>query len=295
MEAAAVLARLLQYLAVAAVGGGSLFVIGDARRPGPTLRLVRGAAAAGALGVVAWLMAQMGQIGDAPSDAFDVARVWSLATETGFGRAALLRLALLTAAGLLTLRSRAQPAWRTLALLGCAAAATFAWTGHGASDDGFPGLLHLTADVLHALAATAWIGALFVLAERLRGPDVRLAADSLRAFSRRGIAIVAVIAVTGTINSWFLVGLNGVAHLAEAAYGRLLLVKLAVFGLMLALAAANRYRLSSALDRALATGDAGQAKRAVALSVGLETLLAVAVLALVSWMGTVPPTAHAGG
>ena len=52
-----------------------------------------------------------------------------------------------------------RPSWPLLAGLGGAAAASFAWTGHGAD-----GRVHTGADVVHLLAAMIWLGALPVLA-----------------------------------------------------------------------------------------------------------------------------------
>jgi len=69
-----------------------------------------------------------------------------------------------------------------------------------------------------------------------------------------------------------------------------LLIKLVLFILMLGLAAANRWRLTPALDRAIADGAPPPGALVVALS--LETLFGAGVLALVSWLGTLSPPAH---
>ena len=62
------------------------------------MRLVRFAAGCGGLATLGWLMAQAAQIGEGPSDAFDPGLVWSLTVDTGFGRAAAVRLGLFLAA-----------------------------------------------------------------------------------------------------------------------------------------------------------------------------------------------------
>jgi putative copper resistance protein D len=76
----------------------------------------------------------------------------------------------------------------------------------------------------------------------------------------------------------------------------LLLAKLALFGLMLALAAANRWRLTPALAAAVAGGDAEDidtdpdaALAAMRRSLIIEALAALAILALVAWFGTLEP------
>src|SRR3546814_8655355 len=62
-----------------------------------------------------------------------------------------------------------------------------------------------------------------------------------------------VIAATGLINSQMIVGAENLGRSLSSPYGQLLLAKLALFALMLALAAANRWRLTPAL--AAAAGD----------------------------------------
>lgn len=273
----AVAARLIQYGAVAVVGGSSLALAREPSTPWP-----RGATLAAALvglaGVAVWLVSEtLGITGD-PGD------VWSMTLDTSFGRAALVRMLLLTAAALAALPRR--PSWPLLAGLGGAAAASFAWTGHGAD-----GVIHLGADILHLLAAMIWLGALPVLA--LQGLDRRepaRASRALHSFSAIGPALVGLIVLSGLINTWILVGPAGLLHLTDSLYGGLLLAKLGLFATMLALAAANRWRLTPALDRAVALG--APPPRALIAALVLETLLGLAVLGLVAWMGTLPPPAH---
>ena len=301
VDAAAVVARLMQFVAAAVLGGSALFflygVTPEQRARWPSF-LVRLAALLGAAGTLGWLMAQTAQIGDEPADALDPAKVWSVAAETGFGRITLVRLTLFLLGFALTLgRWRGRGSWLALALLGMAASATFAWTGHGARDAGLPGVVHLFADVLHLVAASIWIGALAVLAVLvLIAVRIPLAAEAGRAvltglvrFSGIGVAVVAVLVASGLANSWFLVGVGGLGGLLTTPYGQLLLVKLALFGLMIALAAANRYGLTPQLDRAMQDGASTTLYRPVVASVLTETTLAVLVLATVSWLGTLSP------
>jgi putative copper resistance protein D len=301
VDAAAIGARLLQFTAAAVLGGGALFflygVTPEPRGRWPSL-LVRLAALLGAAGTLGWLMAQTAQIGDAPADAVDLAKVWSVAAETGFGRVTVVRLALFLFGWTLTFgRWRGRGFWLALALLGFAASASFAWTGHGASDAGLPGILHLFADVLHLVAATTWIGALAVLSVLVlvaaRNPPAaepgRAALTGLVRFSTIGVGVVAVLVASGLVNSWFQVGPGGLGRLLTTHYGQLLLVKIALFGLMLALAAVNRYRLTPRLDRTLQDDAHAAPYRPVVASVLTETALAVLVLVAVSWLGALPP------
>jgi putative copper resistance protein D len=177
---------------------------------------------------------------------------------------------------------------------GAVALATLAWTGHGAMDDGARGWLHLASDVVHLFAAGAWVGALvaFVtLSARIEEPaadNVELLTRTASGFARIGTAIVLALVVTGAINYVLIVGptLHG---LLTTLYGRLFAAKLALFVGMLALAGANRYLLTPALAAAPAAGLHRRAVHALRRSLWTEASVALLVLALVSWLGTLSP------
>ncbi len=147
---------------------------------------------------------------ESASAAFDPAAVRSLATGTRFGRAALARLVLLLAA-LAALALFARP-WRATAVLGLLATLSFAWTGHGAADDGPAGLLHLGADLAHLAAAApvAWgAGAagdpLDPLRPQSRTRRRRGGQSRPGALQRHRPAVVAVLVLSGlrpTAGSW---------------------------------------------------------------------------------------------
>lgn len=305
LEAAVVVSRLLQFAAAAILTGAALFFLygprlaPSARWP---IRLLAVAAATGAAGTLAWLILQAAQLGDTPSAALDPAAVWSVAADTSFGRAAGFRLVLLLAALAATLRrARGRTSWLAFAVLGGAASASFAWTGHGARDEGLAGAIHLLADVLHLLAASVWIGALAGLSglvwQARRRSNPQAAQDSLTGlvrFSAIGLAVLAVLVGSGLVNSWYLIGWAGIGRVPATLYGQLLLAKLALFTIMLALAAANRWRHTPQLELALkGSGAGGATVHSVMISVVTETALALTVLALVSWLGTLSPPMEA--
>ena len=72
-------------------------------------------------------------------------------------------------------------------------------------------------------------------------------------------------------------------------YGQLLLAKLVLFGAMLVLASLNRFRLTPALEQAMPGGDQRGALSALRLSLGIEVVCAIVILALVAWLGTLEP------
>jgi copper resistance protein D len=123
----------------------------------------------------------------------------------------------------------------------------------------------------------------------------RILHAALHGFSGVGTLAVALLILSGAVNSLFLVGLDRISGLWTTLYGGLLLAKLGVFGLMLALAASNRFLLTPGLSDALDEPEG--LKAAVARLKGslvLETLLALALLGLVAIMGTLAPVSVGG-
>ena len=294
--------RLGLYVTIGAVFGISLFALyglpaADLRAL--PLRAIVGVGAGGglvlsSLGICA-LAAGMAATPLAALKADDLRAMIGMAG--GIGQAwearALALAALIALAALV--RSRRANAWAGT-LLGAVALGSLAWNGHGAATEGLVGNVHLIADVAHLLAAGAWLGALGALAivlgrtrEAATHKDLRDAHRAFSGFSVAGTAIVAMIVVTGLINSWALVGPDHVLGLTDTLYGRLLLAKLALFVAMLGLAALNRFRLTPALEGT--AHDPRAAIGALRRSLAFETAAALTILALVAWLGTLmPPT-----
>lgn len=241
-----------------------------------------------ALGGVAfsalWLLASVAVMTGTPISSPDWASMQIVLTMTPIGTVLAVRgVALLTVPGCWLL-----PRGDRISLLPAAVAtATLAWTGHAGATEDAAGTVHRIADVAHIWAAAGWIGALAVLlhgAVTLRH-DVRRLATMLSGFALMGTLVVATLIVSGTINLVMIVGVDALPALAGSRYGLLLGAKLALFGLMLGLAGLNRWRLTPLLER-------GETRRAIAhlrLSLGVETSAAIAVIALVAWLGTLDP------
>ncbi len=127
--------------------------------------------------------------------------------------------------------------WWFLAVpLGVGIAATPGLAGHA-----FVGewtRLAVPADTLHVLAMSVWLGGLAMLAFIVfdHDPD---AGRSARRFSPVALNSVIVIVITGLFAAWRQVGFSRDAFL-DTTYGRLLLVKVAVFIGLIALAAWSR-------------------------------------------------------
>lgn len=305
MEALTVAVRFGLYLDLMALFGVAAFSIhalrgADADRGAviPVRLIVASAAAVGlalsTFGLVAMAAAMSGvALKDVDRTSID-AVLWGTAIGTTWlCRMAALSIALACALadsgfGLLS-RSLATAA-------GAVALCSMAWAGHGAMDEGAIGWVHLAADLAHLVAAGLWLGALVGLAMLVFRPMSRVdrthllkAHGALEGFSLAGSVIVGVIIVTGIVNAWLLVGPSHVGSLGDSTYGLLLIAKLVLFGAMLGLAAGNRFFLTPRLGSAIAANDYETAVLALRWSLIVETGCAVAILALVAWLGTLEP------
>lgn len=305
METALVLVRLAQYAGAVILFGSSLFFLYALPREGivsaaglgwPRQLLLAGAALTLAGGLIG-LLVQTATMAGSLAEALKPASLQFMVTGTGIGRAAVARAAAGALALLALLAFRpSRRLWVLTCGLGAAASVSLGWMGHGAATEGPGGSVHLVSDIFHALAAAVWLGALaaFLILLWPRGPAApersRALHAALHGFSGLGSILVATLVATGLVNSWFLVGVDRLSGLWTTDYGRLLLAKLVLFAFMLALAAANRFRLTPALGASLdgnRTPDQALAK--LKSSVVLETTAGFAILILVAWLGTLAP------
>lgn len=247
-----------------------------------------------AMSGLAWSQALTGEI------------IGTVLTGTQFGRIWELRAVLIVLlAGCLALRRHTLTTpWLSVldfgaGLLSGGLLASLAWIGHAVGAEGGEHL-HLAMDAVHLLAAAAWLGALvplgFILAQARRSPApvwIDLARHIIPRFSILGLVSVGNLIVTGLANAYSTVGDS--AHLIATSYGRLLLLKLGLFGLMLMIAADNRFRLT---PRLLATAGqdntgfqpnaVGRLRRNVMMEIGLGAV----ILFIVGALGIMHPAVH---
>lgn len=252
-------------------------------------------ATAAASGVI-WLLLQAASMSGLPlAEAMNAVVLSTILNETQFGRVAEIRLALaIVLAGCLALDRFALPRWLALcAALGLVAA--IAWTGHAGSTPGATGAAHLAADALHLCAAAGWIGGLVSLALLLAAArrhqalaSTALVADVVRRFSTLGVVSVVTIIISGIINAWILVG--SFRALVITDYGRVLMLKIAVFAVMLAFAAVNRLWLTPQL--ALPSKGSSHALRSLTRNSVIEIVLGCAIFIIVGLLGTLHPAIH---
>jgi copper transport protein len=161
----------------------------------------------------------------------------------------------------------------------------------------------LPANVLHVIAASAWIGGIAVLVfalpaatRRLPPPDrTRLLAGAVGRFSTLALVAVAVLLAGGILQS--LLELSAVDDLVDTAYGRAITVKSALVAVLLALGAWNRRRTLPALAREARDGaPPGRPGTALRRALRAEVALGVAALAATGALaGYSPGAAQATG
>jgi putative copper resistance protein D len=250
---------------------------------------------AAALSGAVWLVWLAGDIYAAPiADVWRDGGIWTVATQTRFGEVALARLAaaaLLAAAVPMITRSDGPGWWRAGTLvLALIILIGPAWTGHAGATPGVAGEIPLAADALHLLAAGAWLGGLVPLAMLLtiigqqKEPRwAAITATAVQRFSVLGVISVGTLLASGIANSWYQIG--AFTNLFATAYGQLVLIKIALFTAMIALACLNRFYLTPRL------ATAGAVRRLRHTTLG-ETALGFAAVVAVGFLGAMAPASH---
>ncbi|HUA68062.1 MAG TPA: CopD family protein [Candidatus Saccharimonadales bacterium] len=171
---------------------------------------------------------------------------------------------------------------------------SLAWAGHGQEDSHW----HLLADIMHLLVAGLWptglLPLVLVLRQLRRSSEAGRAhsiAALVRRFSAMSLGSVTLLALTGWVNAWFLVG--SFSNLVEQTYGRWLLVKITFFAIAVAFGAVNLLRLK---PRLLAESTPPEKARATAaqlqFNVQMELMLGTAIVVVVAVLGILPPAIH---
>jgi len=247
---------------------------------------------------VLWLLLQALSMSGLPlREAVTSEVLASVLNDTQFGQVSEVRAGLaIVLAACLAFDRFPLAGWLALtAALGLAAA--IAWTGHAASTPGAEGNFHLTADALHVLAASAWIGGLVslvlllaVIGKLAPSSGAVLAQEIASRFSTLGVLSVAILVLSGIVNAWILIG--SFRALLVTEYGQILILKLVIFAFMLAFAAVNRFRLMPRF--AVSGGNRGQSEalRQLTRNSAIEIALGLAIFAVVGVLGTQHPAIH---
>ena len=243
-------------------------------------RVARISAVTGLVTGAVWLVAQGATIAGTDTLAATLHAVPVVGFQTQFGHWLLLRLVLLvTMVPLLRGASLAIP----LALAGVALAVQ-PLLGHAGAIGGDVGAELIVSEMLHMLAAGAWLGGLLPLFLAVGLLPSGAAAAACRAFSPIGIACVLLLAGTAVAQSAALMG--GLPGLFGTSYGHVALVKLGLFTTLLGSATLNRF----ALTERLATRP--DASLPIRLSIAGEIVLGVLVVIAAGFLASHSPGTH---
>lgn len=223
----------------------------------------------------------------------DPGAIGSLLLETTWGRGWLVQATAAPAALLAFLRARSgrRDGWSLALVAAVAAAFSPALMGHAIAHEHYPRLAVL-ADGAHVLGAGGWLGSLFVLltaglAATQRMPE-ETRADGVRAlvhaFSPTALTFAAAVVASGAVSTALNVG--SVAAFTSSAYGRTLLVKLALLSTVFAVGAWNWLQVRPRLG---APGTTARLRR----SSSVELALAILVLAITAVLVATPPAVEA--
>jgi putative copper export protein/mono/diheme cytochrome c family protein len=258
---------------------------GEALRLRDMLRRLARASAACALSIgLGWFLAESAAIAGAGSMAATLTAVPVVAFQTQYGRWFVLRCALLAVVLALPYGRRAGLG---TALAGAGAAlAVQPMLGHAGALGGDVGAELIGSEILHLLAAGAWLGGLLPLFISIGMLPHEAAAAACRGFTPIGLAAVLLLAGTAVVQVTALMG--GLPGLLGTEYGHVALVKLALFLGLLVLAALNRFAFT---DR-LAGSPLPRARRHMRISILIEMVLGAAVILVAGFLGSLMPGTH---
>ena len=224
--------------------------------------------------------------------AFDAGLVWGMVRSTAWGSAWLGQViaAVVASAGFIVARRGRASGWVLAGVAAVAAVFSSAAAGHAAATPWAP--FTLLIDTAHGIGAAGWLGGLLALVVAgmpaalalppgERGPAV---AGLVNAFSPTALLFAGLAALTGAMLAW--VHLGSVPALWTSAYGRTLLLKLGVLGVVAFTGAYNWLRIRPSL-----VADAGAARRLRA-SASVELAVTAVVIAVTAVLVATPPPAE---
>jgi putative copper resistance protein D len=248
---------------------------------------------------LAWFVLVAMNMSGEPPQVEILKTVW---TQTQFGTVWEVRFAFWLAAAIAAICfyfSKSQMAFRKFSiwfqlffsgvLLG-----SLAWAGHGLENSRW----HLLADVLHLLAAGFWPTGLLpfaLLLQKLRQASEfarwNFIAALVRRFSTLSLGSVALLATTGFINGWFLVG--SLSNLFQQTYGRWLLAKIILFCAAVSIGAVNLLRLKPRLSNENTQTQVFEKSSAqLQFNIQTELILGAIIIFIVAILGILPPAVH---
>ena len=180
-------------------------------------------------------------------------------------------------------------------LLGLGLLATSSFSGHAFAASSR--ILSVANDLAHLAFAAIWFTGIIVLAVLLpsgwkgrKEDSLQLLAPAVSRFARVAGIVIALIALTGTINSLF-----DVAHFSDlfsSGYGITLLIKICVFLGILGLGALNHFYVSRRFERS--DGDTSKVARLFRKTIAIELTFGISVMILTGVLTGLEKTKEAG-
>jgi putative copper export protein len=210
------------------------------------------------------------------------------------GTAAIVRLAALACMAFFFVDIVRSPivGWRRVLAIGIVVVIAGTLVAQSTAVDGRWQLLKIIASAGHVLAVAAWIGGLVAMAAVLIPRENLQQLDRLiPRFSLVALVCVTTLVVTGIVNAITIAG--GVRPLLTTQFGLVLLVKIAIFGLMLLMGNQGRRYAARVAFRRLHS-PASMVRRSsgvqsLAVVMGAELTLAFVILATTSILVMVAP------
>lgn len=241
--------------------------------------------AAQLVALLLWLALQARAFADASTVVETVSALPRVLTGTQFGHLAVGQAA--CAAIALVALGRGDRLRRWDGALVAMAVAVILQAGHGHGYAMSEGVGRLSvSDGVHLLCAGAWLGGLGPLLTVLRSAPGPAGAAATRSFSAVALWVVGGLLLSAGYQGWCLVG--DLPRLIGTAYGWMVAAKLLILGVLLALAVANRFALTPALDGNRATF----ARARLLRNVAIEILLGIAALIAAALLSGLPPGIH---
>jgi copper transport protein len=203
-------------------------------------------------------------------------------TATHWGHALVYQVVVtaVALAGFVLARHRMRGSWLLAGVAAVALAASPALEGHAAASPHLT-TLGIAIDTFHVLGASGWLGSLLcVLAIGApialgSGQRWQNVATLVEAFSPVALTCAGLTALTGLASAWLRLG--SIGALTGTAYGRVLIVKLALLFALAATGAYNWLRVKPSLGTAEATGRV-RTLGAVELAIGCVIVVVTAIL-----------------
>jgi len=212
--------------------------------------------------------------------------IWSLIRLPVLGALSVLlyqRVQDLCLSGMAPSEKKPGRAWWSLwGLLSMTLLATWSFAGHAAVSN--PAWAALINDIVHLAAGSTWFAGIVILAvilpdvwQNKKQPDrLRILSEVVSRFSRLALIAIGVVAITGTINSFFNVESPG--DLVDSGYGITLTIKIVLFLGIVALGAVNHFLVRRRLQNAVMEGSSSDPYALFRKTIATELVLGLLIL-----------------